>query len=438
MISCSQDQTKSEEPIIISGTIDNSNEESLYLAGIQANDEIQISEDGSFIDTLESGKGYYSIYYGRDRVRLFLKDGDQIELKADGNDFSSTVSLSGDGTEIATYFKNKSIVTDSLKGGNADFYVSEETDFGKKALALKVGLLDCLQSSSSLSQDFKQVEEKNIHFNYLSNLANYEGAHEYYADEEGFKASGAFDAIIDQADLDNEDNYNSVPAYKELISSKYGSKMYGDEVLETMGDVLKLKSPSIKTSLGKMIAYNISPGNDQNQQLVDGVKKLVTDAEYLSELDEKYGKIQNLVAGSPSPKFDGYEDHAGGTKSLEDYKGKYVYIDVWATWCGPCIGEIPHLKEVEKTYHGKNVEFVSISIDKKKDRDKWLSMIDTKELGGSQLMADNAWKSSFVVDYVIEGIPRFILVDPEGNIVSGDAPRPSDDKLIEMLTENGI
>ncbi|MEZ4875497.1 MAG: TlpA disulfide reductase family protein [Flavobacteriaceae bacterium] len=155
--------------------------------------------------------------------------------------------------------------------------------------------------------------------------------------------------------------------------------------------------------------------------------------EYLGEL---VALRENLPAGTPSPVFEAYENHAGGTTSLTDLKGKYVYIDVWATWCGPCKAEIPFLKEVERTYHDKNIAFVSISVDREKDHDKWVAMVSEKELGGIQLFAPNDWKSQFVKDYYINGIPRFILIDPNGNIVTPDAPRPSQEKLKEML--NGL
>ena len=112
-----------------------------------------------------------------------------------------------------------------------------------------------------------------------------------------------------------------------------------------------------------------------------------------------------------------------------------VIVDFWATWCGPCIREIPSLKKVEKQYHGKNIQFLSISIDDKKDHQKWKDMIKEKELGGIQLFADNVWESKFVADYYVKGIPKFILLDPQGNIVVPNAPRPSDPKLIELFTE---
>ena len=159
----------------------------------------------------------------------------------------------------------------------------------------------------------------------------------------------------------------------------------------------------------------------------------------LQGLKQYYAQISanKKLNNTKSPGFD-FENHKGGKTSLESLKGKFVYIDVWATWCGPCIAEIPALKEVEKEYHGKNIEFVSISIDDKKDHEKWKKMVADKELKGIQLFADNNWESDFVKKYAIDGIPRFILIDTEGKIVNADAPRPSDAKLKELLKEVGL
>jgi thiol-disulfide isomerase/thioredoxin len=136
----------------------------------------------------------------------------------------------------------------------------------------------------------------------------------------------------------------------------------------------------------------------------------------------------NKLNCTMSPSFD-YDNYYGGKTKLEDFKGKYVYIDVWATWCGPCLAEIPSLKKIEEKFHDRNIAFVSISIDKLKDIDKWKSMVKAKELGGVQVFADNDWNSQFVKDYAISGIPRFILIDPNGKIVKADAARPSSPSL---------
>ncbi len=117
--------------------------------------------------------------------------------------------------------------------------------------------------------------------------------------------------------------------------------------------------------------------------------------------------------------------------SLTDFKGKVVLVDVWATWCGPCKAQIPHLEKLEKEYHGKDIVFISVSVDEKKD--KWLNMIKKDNLGGVQLWANGF--SKICKDYSIKGIPRFMLFDKEGNIISVDAPRPSEPKLKELINK---
>ena len=148
---------------------------------------------------------------------------------------------------------------------------------------------------------------------------------------------------------------------------------------------------------------------------------------YYKQSKEKL-KLNNTVA----PSFD-YVNFKGGTTKLSDLNGKYVYIDVWATWCGPCRAEIPFLKKVEEKYHDKNIAFVSVSVDVDKDFEKWKKFVEEKQLGGIQLFADKNWNSDFMKSFSINSIPRFILIDPSGKVVSADAARPSSPKLQEQL-----
>ena len=140
------------------------------------------------------------------------------------------------------------------------------------------------------------------------------------------------------------------------------------------------------------------------------------------------GKKMN---NSKAPNFD-FENHAGGKTTLESLKGKYVYIDLWATWCGPCRAEIPFLKELEKSLHDKNIAFVSISTDSEKDHEKWKTFVKEKELTGIQLYADRS-NMDFIKAFNVNTIPRFILIDPAGNVLDANAARPSDPKLKEQL-----
>ena len=166
---------------------------------------------------------------------------------------------------------------------------------------------------------------------------------------------------------------------------------------------------------------------------------------YKNYFIEKLEVRKLLAKGTTSPAFSNYENHRGGTTSLSDLKGKYVYVDIWATWCGPCKVEIPFLKKLESKYHDNNIKFVSISVDDarrsgtmEKAHDAWKKMVTEKELTGVQLFTGNGWKADFVQDYKVNGIPRFILIAPDGTIVDADAPRPSSEKLIVLFEELGI
>ncbi|MHA7944992.1 TlpA family protein disulfide reductase [Formosa sp. 3Alg 14/1] len=188
-------------------------------------------------------------------------------------------------------------------------------------------------------------------------------------------------------------------------------------------------NPSIDTMVTKSLTKNLQP-------MLDGTKKY-----YAGNI-----MLKQEMTGKPSPLFVDYVNVDGSTTSLESLRGKYVYIDVWATWCAPCKAEIPALKALEKEYHDKNITFVSLSVDDDrthggswdKAKEDWLAMVADKELSGVQVMAPEGWKSQFVRDYKINGIPRFILIDPAGLIVDPSAPRPSDEKLKTLFTSLSI
>lgn len=120
-----------------------------------------------------------------------------------------------------------------------------------------------------------------------------------------------------------------------------------------------------------------------------------------------------------------YKDINGKDVSLSDFKGKLVYMDIWATWCGPCIMQMPALKELEEKYKNEDIVFLSISIDPEKDKGEWEKMVKEENLKGVQLYAGQ--ESNFPIDYKIEYIPRFILISPNGDILMDNAPSPMDE-----------
>lgn len=204
---------------------------------------------------------------------------------------------------------------------------------------------------------------------------------------------------------------------------------------DVMGDVC-LKYVPDETVKGWFIAKNVL------------IRARAYDAAYTAKL-EKFRKylvtdeqrklvadfiltINKTAAGEPAAPFEGTTPD-GKTVKLSDFKGKVVLVDVWATWCGPCRVQIPHLQKLEEELKGRDVVFVSYSVDAAKDLDKWKSMVVDGKMGGVQLIGDAAFKSPICVDYKITAIPRFLVFDKKGNIVSIDAPRPSSPDLKALL-----
>lgn len=145
-----------------------------------------------------------------------------------------------------------------------------------------------------------------------------------------------------------------------------------------------------------------------------------------AQLCQRYTKLQK---GQSAPDFM-LVDIAGNRVSLADFKGKHVYIDVWASWCAPCCKEMPHLAMLERRFAGKPVAFVSVSIDE--DEADWKRKVRELDLRGNQLYAG---KTNFKGDYQITLVPRFVLLSPDGTIIDANMTRPSDPKTHNALLE---
>ena len=99
---------------------------------------------------------------------------------------------------------------------------------------------------------------------------------------------------------------------------------------------------------------------------------------------------------------------------------------------------MPSLKKLQKKYSNANIQFISISVDDKKDHEKWQDFVKKENLLGTQLIADKEVYSKLSVAFNIKMIPRFILLDPQGNIVDATAPFPSDPALEKLFKNNNI
>ncbi|MGY6650409.1 TlpA family protein disulfide reductase [Wenyingzhuangia sp. IMCC45574] len=222
---------------------------------------------------------------------------------------------------------------------------------------------------------------------------------------------------------------NSYINEREKISGKIFPILDSLNGLDT--DAFDAYTTKIEKELNDLLAQNSQIDSHLKEMEQEGLSSFVNG---LKEQYKKANKVYpSLEAGAPSPVFNDLENYKGGTTSLKDLAGNYVYIDIWATWCNPCLAQIPYLQKLEEKFHGKKIKFVSLSIDNPNAKGKWKQMIANKNMGGIQLFANGPL--SFVDDYQVSGIPRFILLDKKGNIINANAPRPSDPEFEKYLAK---
>ncbi|MBW3128937.1 AhpC/TSA family protein [Hymenobacter profundi] len=136
---------------------------------------------------------------------------------------------------------------------------------------------------------------------------------------------------------------------------------------------------------------------------------------------KKYGEmlqaIKAVSIGATAPNFT-QQTPDGKQVSLADYRGKYVLIDFWASWCGPCRQENPNVTKVYNDYKTKNFDILGVSLDNEKAREKWLKAIADDQLAWTQVSDLKGWQNDVAVQYHVQAIPQNFLVDPTGKIVA--------------------
>lgn len=229
------------------------------------------------------------------------------------------------------------------------------------------------------------------------------------------------------------ENSNYILAKSKFVRDKLGRPR---DYFKLDRDSFELKVSKLKKKLDSMLT--------DKGRLDD---KLVSDEESLnrhwinylhSNYQRQHQIYVKLSKGKPSPVFKDYPNYQGNRTSLDDFRGKFVYISIWKVDCDACIKEISGLKKLQQEYSDKNIVFVSLFADRMKDYDRWKKLVAKKKLPPPRLFTASGLYTPFMKDYNITKVPSHILIDPQGKIVSADAPAPTSPALKKILDEVGI
>jgi len=436
-INCSK---KEKEPnyTIFSGTVENPIIDSLLIKDINQKvyHTILLNKDNTFTDTLYVPKGYYYLNDRQNTVYLFLQLSMRLKSVIKYKDKVSSLTFQGDGANENNYLQQKKELDKTFrKVENSNYYLNlNESDFLKLSDSIYSVKKIFLKSQIDLDKDFRNYESfaiENDRASFLNRYAMWRGP---FLKNKDFKVSEKFPDPFENIDVNNE-KLLAHPSYiqylNEFISSKIFNKIKVDDydILEMETIDKEFENQIIKDKVAYKIMLFRLPKTKKLDKLYNTYISFAKNETYKNEIQEIYQNYKKISKGTISPIFELY-DINNKLVTLESLLGKLVYIDIWATWCVPCIKQIPALNKLEHEFKNKNIEFVSICISDTKER--WNKMVKEKEMSGIQLFApDNS--ISFFEDYFVKGIPRFILIDKEGKIIDANAYRPSDSKLKELI-----
>lgn len=443
-----------QNTVSIYGTITNPKSDKVFVRYVKDNltydqviaDSAGVDKNGNFSMSFAWKKPFpASLLVGDESTDLFLTPKDSFRIKVDAGKFDSSINYSGVGAIVNNYIakkllrnskvgREKMMASKSMNEKRFTVYIDsiylENNNFFKEYFSK-------FQNKTKSITDFMDSELEEINYLWASDKMRYPGYYTYFNKlKEPLEMGTNYYEFLKQVNLTNPKLITSY-WYLDVVElyTNYNLKksIKADTTLKDKEKYTKAKQEFIEKNftgevgdllLAKMaydlIVYenNIRSG----KVIIDKYLARSKSKEYSDNLNAVYTKASKFAPGQPALEFN-YADLNGKMVSLKDFRGKVVYLDLWASWCGPCLREIPDTKKLEEELKGKDVVFLCVSVDR--DEDAWKKTVKEKEMPGIHLICKGDFESEIAKLYNVKGIPRYILIDKNGKIVNVNANRPS-------------
>lgn len=370
-------------------------------------------------------------------MNVYLERGDRASVSFSGKDFKGTFAFEGD-MEPAVKYLNTVVLT-ALPDEDYALPFDEYVNKLEKKEDEAVKLLEA--NGVSKAGNFEEIEKGRIRYSYATQLLMYPLGHRFMVQDMNYQPDQKYYDVLDTyvvaddllADLDQYREFIAEAAHVLDADNRDETAAYPRAVAQMRFIADRFEAGKTRDVLLHRLAnaYVTRFGIEDTQDMENIYRTYVQDPLLVAKYDAAREKWNLASVGKPSPDFKGV-DVNGKEYTLADFRGKYVYIDVWATWCGPCRQEIPYLKKLDEDYKDAQIVFLSLSVDQ--DKAKWEKMVKEQSMSGVQLHIGQ--NSSFQQAYKIEGIPHFILLDREGRIIDKKMSRPSMDEVTRERIEN--
>ena len=385
--------------------------------------------------------GVYSFKLGSINQKVFFGNNDSLFLKIKSDDRSSRVITTGNRTAENEYLRTG---RDGNDGGDIWYLENRGYEMTPKSYANAVvrlwnnniDWLDNFKTADNLKpgDEFITLQKKLISLSYLKLLDNrYPQWFKVYHPNETLEYPKSVEAIRSAVSY-NDSTLLSYPQYRDNVRD-YIQQKHKLSPFNPADYISKLCTVMPAGTVRDYLIYNKL--KEVIGKTIDTAKREMLITEFVPKLSQpkiqqlilaQHSLLKSLSRGRPAPDFITSALNKDSF-SLKNFKGKYVVIDVWATWCQPCQLQAPNFDGLAEQYTNENIVFVALSIDDNKW--VWENEASYRGLRVLQLHAND--KNVFGQAYGIDYIPRYILLDPNGNILSAQMPEPGNPLFEEIL-----
>lgn len=428
-------------PVTLKGKIINPNSDSIIIKNGWGEEfhTIEVDKNGQFESEFEIGEGYYSFFDKKEQSTIYLGEDYQLEITLKTDSFDESINYTGYGAEANNYLAAKALMREKwgLKNYYGYFCKLSETDFLHLTDSIYSVSMNLLIESNIKDERFLKLEKNSIENERIRKIDMYPGTYKYFTGtspelSETFPNPYKNFPVNDPSLIDAPGFLSAVVGLASFERDSTEYKKAGDYTLYVLQSLnQKVTNNKVRVEAMHYFCKSRLTGSKKMDECFSLYQAIETDPSRLKLIKDKYLARKKTQKGASSPPFV-YEDLNGQVVTNEDLKGKLLYIDLWATWCGPCLREIPYFDTLQEAFKNQEITFLSVCQNDTKER--WQKMVKTKELKGLHLYAEGDG-GQFYKDYQVDGIPRYILLDAEGKIIDSDAKRPSNPLLKAELAE---
>lgn len=449
------------EYAVVSGHIKNFHTDKFNLviykdasSGLEYEHDAIVDPDGNFkiyVDIDNPVTGY--IKSGDYGSVIYLAPNDSFFVFADQDRFYETLMYSGSGSGNNNVYSKYLYVTQVLPSLRPDptkkiklSDVADDDIFSMQDSLLRVynKIADSLSDIYSPTGEFLAYLKNEIYYRNAEQVISFPMMKNYMLKRAGRpKYSKKFSDYlatqnVNDGTLSRHPDYirflSAVLTYHLVLSTPGDFQMTKQELYARKYKLIKEKisSPRVQYAMmGAIVSEAAEYGAAEHVKDIYAEFMKGTADSYLSEaLKDKMKQVMQSGAGAQAPDFS-FNDVNGKKVSLSQFKGKLVYIDFWATWCGPCMMEMPHSMELQKKFlKEKDIVFLFVSLDD--DEQKWKNTVRERKYTGVHIKAEGK-NATINKTYGLTSIPRYFLIGKDGKIINPDAPRPSRKETEEMI-----